>query len=150
MRNGLVILPFSQKTLKFITSRLRNSLRRNAQKAGQSLQPGAVSAPGVVRKEQAKSPFGATEIGRLHQSLPLIPAHTDSAAEKMRRNRLGRPAGAIYRFSLRFILGRKRPRLYSSAALRLKAFRPHTGRNKSSGTACANTTQTRKGFRKLA
>ena len=118
--------------------------------SGDRIQPGAVSAPGVVRKEQAKSPFGATEIGRLHQSLPLIPAHTDSAAEKMRRNRLGRPAGAIYRFSLRFILGRKRPRLYSSAALRLKAFRPHTGRNKSSGTACANTTQTRKGFRKLA
>ncbi len=32
MRNGLVILPFSQKTRKFVTSLLRNSLWRNAQK----------------------------------------------------------------------------------------------------------------------
>ncbi len=60
MRNGLVILPFSQKTLKFITSRLRNSLRRNAQKAGQSLKPGAASAPGQDAKNK-KSLSGAAE-----------------------------------------------------------------------------------------
>ena len=88
--------------------------------SGDRVEPGAASAPGFAELKQTKSPFGATEIGRSRESLPLITFHHRWGGGETNIDSTRSPRWGFLFVFVHFILGRRRPRLYSVAALRLR------------------------------